>query len=100
MKAAVITRPGGPEVLEVREVPQPVPGPQEVLIRIHATAVNRADLLQRQGKYPAPAGSPPDIPGMEYAGEIVAFGPGASRWREGHGERGASAGSREQSARR
>src|ERR1043165_687619 len=83
MRAAVITKPGGPEVLEVREVPQPTPGPNEILIRVHATAINRADLLQREGKYPAPPGSPQDIPGLEYAGEVAANGSGATRWRAG-----------------
>src|SRR4051812_34553924 len=83
MLAAIITSPGAPDVLEVRDVPQPSPGPGEVLIRVHATAVNRADLLQREGKYPAPAGVPQDIPGMEYAGEIVSSGTDAKRWRAG-----------------
>lgn len=80
MRAVVITRFGGPEVLEVRDVPTPVPRAGEVLVRVHATALNRADLLQRQGKYPAPPDSPRDIPGMEFAGEVVGLGPNASRW--------------------
>src|SRR4051812_27405264 len=80
MRAVVITRPGDPDVLELREVPAPVPGNREVLVRVRASALNRADLLQRQGKYPAPAGSPADIPGMEFAGEVVTLGPGATRW--------------------
>ena len=71
MRAAVITRPGGPEVLEIQERPTPKPANNEVLIRVRASALNRADLLQRQGQYPAPPGSPADIPGMEYAGEIA-----------------------------
>src|SRR6185312_1948765 len=82
MRAAIITRPGPPEVLEIQDVPQPQPGPNEVLIRVHATAVNRADLLQREGKYPPPPGVT-DIPGMEFAGEVAANGPGASKWRNG-----------------
>lgn len=77
MRAVVITRPGGPEVLEVREVATPEPGPGEVLVRVAAAGLNRADILQRKGFYPAPPGSPPDIPGMEYAGEVVALGPPA-----------------------
>src|SRR5213080_4189689 len=81
MRAVVISRAGGPEVLEVLDVPQPSPGANEVLIRVHATAINRADLLQREGKYPAPPGVPADIPGMEYAGEIAATG--SSRWQIG-----------------
>lgn len=83
MRAAVITRPGGPEVLEIREVDRPEPGTGEVLVRVHTTALNRADLLQREGRYPAPPGSPADIPGLEIAGEIAACGPGASLWKEG-----------------
>ncbi len=78
MRAAVITRPGGPEVLEIQERPTPAPGPGEVLVRVHASALNRADLLQRAGHYPAPAGAPADIPGMEFAGEIAALGAGVS----------------------
>ncbi len=80
MRAAVITKPGGPDVLEVREVPRPVPGDGEVLIRVRASALNRADLLQRRGTYPAPPGAPKDIPGLEIAGDVVARGPGAGRW--------------------
>jgi len=83
MKAAVISRPGGPEVLEVREVPQPSPGPNEVLVRVRASALNRADLLQREGKYPAPPGAPADIPGLEFAGEVAARGEGSARWTVG-----------------
>jgi putative PIG3 family NAD(P)H quinone oxidoreductase len=74
MRAIVITTPGGPEVLEVRDVPAPVPGPGDVLVRIAATAVNRADLLQRMGRYPPPPGWPEDIPGLEYAGTVEATG--------------------------
>ena len=83
MRAVIITKPGGPEVLEIRDVPQPTPGAHEVLIRIRATAINRADLLQREGKYPPPPGVPQDIPGMEYAGEVVSSGSGAKIWRAG-----------------
>lgn len=81
MRAAVISRFGPPEVLEVRDVPTPVPGPHDVLVRVHATAVNRADLLQRIGRYPAPPGWPDDIPGLEFAGEVAATGSDATRWR-------------------
>jgi putative PIG3 family NAD(P)H quinone oxidoreductase len=83
MLAAVITRPGAPEVLEVREVAAPVPGTEQILVRVRASALNRADLHQRRGQYPAPPGVPSDIPGMEYAGEVVALGPGTREWREG-----------------
>jgi len=78
MRAIVIDQPGGPEVLVLREVPTPVPVRGEVRVRVRATAVNRADLLQRIGQYPAPADSPADIPGLEYAGEIDAVGEGVS----------------------
>lgn len=74
MRAIVITKPGGPEVLQYTEVADPVPQRGEVRVRVHATAVNRADLVQREGRYPAPAGVPADIPGLEYAGEVDAVG--------------------------
>jgi NADPH:quinone reductase len=83
MLAAVITRPGGPEVLEVRDVPRPEPGAEQLLVRVRASALNRADLLQRQGRYPAPPGVPTDIPGIEFAGEVAGLGPGARHWRLG-----------------
>ncbi|MBX6333708.1 MAG: alcohol dehydrogenase catalytic domain-containing protein, partial [Gemmatimonadaceae bacterium] len=76
MRAVVITRPGGPDVLEVRDVPRPRPGYGQVLVRVHATAINRPDLLQREGRYPAPPDAPPDIPGLEIAGEVAEVGPG------------------------
>ena len=83
MRAAIITRPGGPEVLEVREVPTPKPAADQVLVRVHAAGLNRADILQRRGHYPAPPGAPQDIPGMEFAGEIVEVGPEALLCRKG-----------------
>ena len=76
MKAVVITRPGDPEVLELREVPDISPGPGQVRVRVEAAGLNRADLLQRRGLYPAPPGAPRDIPGLEYAGRIDAVGAG------------------------
>jgi putative PIG3 family NAD(P)H quinone oxidoreductase len=78
MRAVVISRPGGPDVLEVAERPLPVPGPGEIRVRVRAVGVNRADLLQRMGFYPAPADAPPDIPGLEFAGEVSAVGPGVT----------------------
>src|SRR5580704_17227023 len=84
MHAIVITKPGGPEVLELREVPTPEPSRGEVRVRIRATAVNRADLLQRMGAYPAPPGSPKDIPGLELAGEVDAVGEGVTELSPGH----------------
>ncbi|MFN2566699.1 MAG: alcohol dehydrogenase catalytic domain-containing protein, partial [Gemmatimonadaceae bacterium] len=83
MKAVVITRPGGPEVLELRDIDRPQPGTGEVLVRVRATALNRADLMQREGRYPPPPGAPADIPGLEFAGEVATLGPGAREWREG-----------------
>jgi len=74
MRAAVITEPGGPDVLKVMEVDDPVPGPEDILIDVKASALNRADTLQRQGGYPAPPGSPDDIPGLEFAGVVLDAG--------------------------
>lgn len=82
MKAIVIDAPGGPEVLQLREVPDPVPGPDEVLVEVAATAVNRADLMQRQGLYDPPPGSSP-YPGLECAGRVAALGSGVAGWSEG-----------------
>jgi putative PIG3 family NAD(P)H quinone oxidoreductase len=78
MRAIVIREPGGPEVLELRDVPSPEPSRGEVRVRVRATAVNRADLLQRLGMYPAPPGSPPDIPGLEIAGDVDFVGEGVT----------------------
>ena len=83
MRAVVIARPGGPEVLEMQERPTPIPRAGEILVRVRASAINRADLLQRQGLYPAPPGAPTDIPGLEYAGEVAAVSPGVTQWKEG-----------------
>lgn len=79
MRAIAISRFGGPEVLVVVERPLPEPSRGEVRVRVRATAVNRADLLQRMGAYPAPADAPADIPGLEIAGEVDALGPGVER---------------------
>lgn len=83
MRAIVITRFGGPEVLELRDVPEPVPSRGEVRVRVRATAVNRADLVQRMGGYPAPPDAPQDIPGLEFAGEVDALGEGVDEVRVG-----------------
>jgi putative PIG3 family NAD(P)H quinone oxidoreductase len=74
MKAIVITAKGGPEVLEIRDLPTPEPRGDQLRIRVRACGLNRADLLQCRGVYPAPPGSPADIPGLEYAGEVDALG--------------------------
>jgi len=65
MKAIRITERGGPEVLQIQEVADPAPGPSDVVVEVKATAINRADLLQCLGMYPAPPGVPADIPGLE-----------------------------------
>ena len=83
MRAVLITQPGPPEVLQVSDVAPPVPGPNQIRVRVHATSVNRADLLQRRGLYPAPEGAPQDIPGLEYAGTVERVGSHASRWKPG-----------------
>ena len=83
MKAIVITKPGGPDVLELQEHPVPEPAAGEILVRVRAAGVNRADLLQRLGQYPAPFGAPANIPGLEYAGEVAALGMGARAWKVG-----------------
>ena len=75
MRAAVITRPGGPDVLEIQDVEKPEPVGDQVRVRVRASGINRADLLQRAGGYPAPPGSPSHIPGLEFAGEVDAVGP-------------------------
>jgi NADPH:quinone reductase len=83
MQAVVITRPGGPEVLQVQEVATPEPVGDLVRVRVRAAGLNRADLSQRAGHYPAPPGFPADIPGLEFAGDVDAVGPLASRWKPG-----------------
>ncbi|QYM79187.1 NAD(P)H-quinone oxidoreductase [Horticoccus luteus] len=83
MKAVVISKPGPPEVLMVADRPDPAVGEREVLIRVKAAGVNRADVGQRQGRYPAPAGVAADIPGLEVAGIVEACGRGVARWRPG-----------------
>ena len=75
MKAIVIGTPGGPEALEVKDVPAPEAGPGEVLIDVIAAGINRADVMQRQGHYPVPAGAP-EYPGLEVSGRIAALGDG------------------------
>jgi NADPH2:quinone reductase len=79
MRAAVIADGD----VTVQERPDPAPGSGEVLVRVRAAGLNGADMIQRRGAYPAPPGSPPDIPGLELAGEVVALGAGAQRFSEG-----------------
>ncbi len=82
MKAVILKGFGGPEVLTLTDVPKPVPGPQQLLVRVHATALNRADMLQRRGKYPPPPGES-EILGMEIAGEIAEIGSEVSDFKIG-----------------
>jgi putative PIG3 family NAD(P)H quinone oxidoreductase len=82
VRAIVVREPGGPEVLETAEVADPVAGPGEVLLRVAATAVNRADLLQRMGRYPPPPGAS-EILGLEAAGTVAGVGEGVAGWAPG-----------------
>jgi putative PIG3 family NAD(P)H quinone oxidoreductase len=82
MRAIVISSPGGPEVLQLADVPDPVPGPDEVLIDVTAAGVNRADLLQRQGFYPPPPGAP-EYPGLECSGRVAELGDQVTGWAPG-----------------
>ncbi len=82
MRAVEISRPGGPDVLRVVEVQDPVPGSDEVLMDVAATAVNRADLMQRQGNYPPPKGAS-EFPGLECSGTVRALGDGVTGWTVG-----------------
>jgi len=84
MRAIVLDRYGGPEVLRLRSAPDPEPGAEEALIRVVATALNRADTLQRQGRYPQPGGKPAvEIPGLEFAGVIVRTGEQVTSFKAG-----------------
>ncbi|MGH7604583.1 MAG: NAD(P)H-quinone oxidoreductase [Gemmatimonadaceae bacterium] len=83
MKAVVITRPGGSEVLEIQERARPEAGYGQIRVKVRASALNRADLSQRRGNYPAPPGAPADISGMEYAGDVDSVGAGTTLWKPG-----------------
>jgi len=83
MHCIIITKPGGPDVLQLQERPIPIPSANEVLIKVKAAGVNRPDVSQRAGNYPPPAGAPQDIPGLEVAGTIHAVGENVSRWKKG-----------------
>ncbi|MDQ7040637.1 MAG: NAD(P)H-quinone oxidoreductase [Rhodothermus sp.] len=82
MRAILVRTPGGPEHLYLGEYPMPSPGPGELLVRVRATSLNRADLLQREGKYPPPPGASP-ILGLDVAGTVAALGPGVTGWQVG-----------------
>jgi NADPH2:quinone reductase len=83
MKAVVFEGKGGPELARIQEISEPVAQRGEVLVRVRAAALNRADLLQRRGLYPPPPGFREDVPGLEFAGEIAALGTGVSGWKVG-----------------
>src|SRR6267143_5836267 len=84
MRAVVITSHGGVEGIDVGEVPTPPsPTADRVRVRVHAAGLNRADILQRRGHYPAPPGYPQNIPGLEFAGEVEAIGNEVRRWKIG-----------------
>jgi putative PIG3 family NAD(P)H quinone oxidoreductase len=82
MRAVVVPEPGGPDALQIGEIPAPEPRENELLVRVHATALNRADTFQRQGHYPPPEGAPETL-GLEMAGTVAAAGPGVVDWEEG-----------------
>ena len=93
MKAVYITEPGGPEKLEIRDVPDPSkPTGTDVLVRVRAAGLNRADLIQRRGLYPPPAGYSPNIPGLEFAAEVVETGNDVSQFKPGDRVFGITAG--------
>jgi len=83
MQAVVITEFGDPEVLQIQEVERPEPGPHQILVKVRSSGLNRADLLQRIGRYPAPRGYPQDIPGLEYAGTVESVGSEVELWEVG-----------------
>ena len=83
MKAVVYAGAGGTEVLTLMEMPDPSPMGQQVRVRVHAAGLNRADIHQRRGAYPAPPGWPADISGLEYSGVVESVGSGAAKWRIG-----------------
>ena len=92
MRAVVLHSHGGPEVLTIEETADPVPGPDEIVVDITATALNRADVLQRMGHYPDPRGVTPEIPGMEYSGIVSAIGERVRLWKIGDRVMGIEAG--------
>jgi putative PIG3 family NAD(P)H quinone oxidoreductase len=83
VRAAYFKGSGGPEVIEIVELPDPVPGPEQVLVRVEASGINRAEILQRRGRYPAPAGAAANVPGLEFAGVVQALGEGVTHVQEG-----------------
>lgn len=92
MRAVVLHSHGGPEVLTIETIPDPVPGPDEVVVDISASALNRADLMQRMGLYPDPRRLQPEIPGLEFSGVVSALGERAHLWKIGDRVMGIEAG--------
>src|SRR6187431_944665 len=92
MRAVVLRSHGGPEVLTIEDVDEPLPGPDEILVAIAHTALNRADILQRLGLYPDPRGHAVEIPGMEYAGTVAGIGSEVKNWAVGDRVMGIEAG--------
>lgn len=92
MRAVVLTQFGDPEVLQLTDIPTPTPGPEEVLVQVRATALNRADLLQRRGLYPNPFPDAYDVPGMEFFGTVASVGERVRAWKEGDAVMGIVAG--------
>lgn len=92
MRAVVLRSHGGPEVLTIEEVPDPDPGPGQILVDVSHTALNRADVLQRMGLYPDPRNRELEIPGLEYSGVVSALGPDVTEWTVGDRVMGIEAG--------
>jgi putative PIG3 family NAD(P)H quinone oxidoreductase len=92
MRAVVLRSHGGPEVLTIEEVDDPVPGRDEIVVDVEHTAINRADILQRMGMYPDPRNQPLEIPGLEYAGVVSAVGADVTGWSVGDRAMGIEAG--------
>lgn len=93
MRAVVITSRGEVDGIGISEVDDlPAPTGTEIRVRVHAAGLNRADLMQRRGKYPAPAGNPENIPGLEFAGEVEAVGDAVGQWKIGDRVFGITAG--------
>lgn len=92
MRAVVLREHGGPEVLQIEEVPDPIPGPDDIVVDVAHTALNRADTLQRMGMYADPRGRAIEIPGLEYAGTVAAVGADVTNWSVGDEVMGIEAG--------
>lgn len=92
MKAIIITKPGAPSVIQLMDVSEPRPSAEQILVKVHAAGVNRADLLQRKGHYAPPAGVRDDIPGLEFAGVVEAVGEKVTSFKSGERVMGLLAG--------